>query len=55
MPPIHSDGYARTLAAIQASLTTTELEAARATGRTHPLAETIARAAGGCHTAEATP
>jgi hypothetical protein len=45
MPPIHSDGYSRTVTAMQTALTATDLEAARTTGRTRPLDQTIARAA----------
>jgi tetratricopeptide (TPR) repeat protein len=40
IPPIHPDGYSRTLTAVRTALTATDLEAARATGRTRPLDQT---------------
>lgn len=52
MPPLHPDGYARTLTVIEDSLTATDLEAARTTGRTRPLDQTIARSVGAHHTAD---
>lgn len=44
LPPIHPDGYTRTLTAIQTALTPETIETARATGRARPLDQTIARA-----------
>jgi predicted ATPase/DNA-binding XRE family transcriptional regulator len=52
MPPIHPDGYSRTVTAMQTALRATDLEAARTTGRTRPLDQTIARSVGGRHTAD---
>jgi hypothetical protein len=45
LPTIHADGSARTLATMRTAFTHAELEAARTTGHTRPLDETIARAA----------
>jgi tetratricopeptide (TPR) repeat protein len=52
MPPIHPDGSSRTVTAMQRALIATDLEAARRTGRTRPLDQTIARFVGGRHTAD---
>ena len=46
IPPLHPDGHARTLAAIEASLTPEDRETARRTGLTRPTQEILAQAFG---------